>query len=104
MEKFLKKYSHDILGVISGFDRMIFRGGIRQLMYESGMSAYLNCRGILLKEFKNYAIHYSDELKTMTKKYADDLKRPFIYLQGDSGSKEKIAREIIVFNFKILFS
>ena len=36
MKKFLKKHKDNILGVITGFDRLIFRGGIRALMYEAG--------------------------------------------------------------------
>ena len=74
---------------------MIFRGCIRELMFEAGMSMYLNCRGILLKEFKDYAPYFSNQLKTMTQNLANDHQRPFIYLQGDSGSKEKMAREIM---------
>jgi len=95
MEKFLAKHSDRILGVLSGFDRMIFRGCIRQLMFEAGMSMYLYCQGVLLKEFKDFAPYISDELKTMTRKQAEDQRRPFIYLQGDCGSKEKMAREIM---------
>jgi hypothetical protein len=96
LEKFLKKHSNKILGVLSGFDRMIFRGCLKNLMYESGRSMYLYSRGILLKEFKNYATYYSGELKAKTQEYAQAQQRPFIYLQGNSGSKEKLARDIMV--------
>lgn len=94
MKDFIKKHSDKILGVISGFDRLIFKGCVRQLMYESGMSYYLSSHGILLKNFKDHALHYSSQLKNQTQKYAADNQRPFIYLPGSHGSKEKMAQKI----------
>lgn len=94
MKDFFAKHNQNILGVLSGFDRLIFRGCIRPLMYEVGMAAYLNLRGVLLKEFKDCAIHFSSELKTATERYAKDSGRPFLYLQGAGESKEQKAREL----------
>ena len=62
MKKFLKKHKDNILGVITGFDRLIFRGGIRALMYEAGMASYLNYKKILLKDFKDHAPKVSEKI------------------------------------------
>jgi hypothetical protein len=42
MKRFIEKHGKNIIGVLSGYDRLIFRGGIKGLMYEKGMAAYLN--------------------------------------------------------------
>ena len=51
MKRFLEKHESKIIGVLSGFDRLIFRGGIKGLLYEAGFAAYLNYKNILLKDF-----------------------------------------------------
>ncbi len=57
---------------------MIFHGSIRNLMYETGMSCYLYARGVLLKEFNQFAPHYSAQLKIQTQKMSLDQGREFI--------------------------
>jgi len=94
MKKFVHKHADKIFGVISGFDRLIFRGGIRSLMYEAGMASYLNYKSILLKDFKDHAISVSTNLKEQTKEYAKKQERPFIYLPGNTKYKEEKAREM----------
>lgn len=94
MKRFLEKHENKIIGVLSGFDRLIFRGGIRGLLYEGGITAYLNYKRILLKDFKNHAQALTAELKEKTEQYAALEERPFIYLQGHNKSKENMAREI----------
>jgi len=54
MNSFLCKFKSNIAGVLSGFDRLIFHGGIRSLIYEVGMAAHLYSRGVYLKDFKDY--------------------------------------------------
>ena len=39
MEKFLAKHANDVTGSLSGFDRVVFRGMLRQLAYPFGMSS-----------------------------------------------------------------
>lgn len=94
MKRFLEKYENNIQGVISGFDRLIFRGGIRSLMYEAGMASYLNYKRILLKDFKTHAPVISQQLVNKAKIYTEKEARPFTYLQGYTKGKEAIAREI----------
>ena len=96
MKRFLKKHESKIVGVLSGFDRLIFRGGIKGLLYEAGFAAYLNYKNILLKDFKVHAQSLTSELKEKTEQYASSKERPFIYLQGHGKSKEKMAREIAI--------
>jgi hypothetical protein len=55
MKKFLARHSDKITGVLSGFDRILVRGTLRQLARAAGASSYLAYRGVLLKEFSDYA-------------------------------------------------
>jgi hypothetical protein len=94
MKDFLFKFSDKIYGVLSGFDRMIFRGSLRHLMYESGMRAHLYHRGVFLKEFKDYARSVSDNLMEKSKKYTIQKDRPFFSLNTVHIAKEAKAREV----------
>lgn len=96
MKRFLTKHEIKIVGVLSGFDRLIFRGGIKGLLFERGFAAYLNFNRILLKDFSDHAKSLTSELRERTEIYAETKERPFIYLQGHSKSKEQMAREIAV--------
>ena len=55
MQKLFEMYSGKILGAISGWDRIRFRGTIRWLASTEGMGSYLGTREILLKDFGRWA-------------------------------------------------
>ena len=63
MQRFTDKYAGQILGVLSGFDRLIFRGTLRRIPYEVGMRAYLSANQILLKDFGSHANEISERVK-----------------------------------------
>ena len=39
MKSFIQKHAADVIGVLSGFDRLVFRGTLRTLSYVEGMGA-----------------------------------------------------------------
>jgi hypothetical protein len=41
MNKFVDKHSGKLLGVISGFDRLVLKGTLRPLSYTAGMINFL---------------------------------------------------------------
>jgi hypothetical protein len=41
MQQFIDKFENDIQGVLSGFDRVLFRGSLPRLSYSEGMKMYL---------------------------------------------------------------
>jgi hypothetical protein len=55
MQQFVEKHRGDIIGVLSGWDRIRFRGTIRELAYVSGMMSWRWDRQVLLKNFKCFA-------------------------------------------------
>jgi hypothetical protein len=51
MHEFTAKYADRIQGVLSGFDRLVFRGSLRKIAYPFGMSGYLWANPVPLKNF-----------------------------------------------------
>src|ERR1035438_4892178 len=49
MQQFVAKFEKDIQGVMSGFDRVLFRGSLRRLTHSLGMKWYLSQNDILCK-------------------------------------------------------
>ena len=62
MQSFLARHRHRITGVLSGFDRLVFRGSLRQLSYCDGMLAFLSHKRILLKDFRDWAIDLTSKI------------------------------------------
>ncbi|QEF97649.1 hypothetical protein Mal15_48190 [Stieleria maiorica] len=95
MERFIERHDQRIIGVLSGFDRILFRGTIRALSYLDGMDKYLNVHGVLYKHFGGFVQRISDRIKEHAAEYAEAHGRPFRYLTSSSISKEDCARSIM---------
>jgi len=94
MNAFLSKHADDVIGKLSGFDRLVFRGTLRQLAYAGGMKSYLNSTGVLLKDFAEHAAEITKKIKTATKEMIQQASRPLHYLPSSRTSKEEMARKI----------
>ena len=55
MKTFLQKHASSVMGILSGFDRLVFRGSLREICYARGMRRYLSQAGVLLKVFGAHA-------------------------------------------------
>lgn len=62
MAAFLQKHRADVTRWLSGFDRLVLRGTLRQLCYVSGMLGFLHASKVLLKDFG--AFETSDNVST----------------------------------------
>ena len=94
MEKFLERYQSKITGVISTFDRMIFKGHILAFFQKGQRHGYLFQEKVLFKDFKKYAQKTSERVKEHMEEIARKEARPVIYLESSRMSKEDIARKI----------
>lgn len=94
MNAFLSKHENDVIGKLSGFDRLVFRGTLRPLAYPAGMKSYLNSAGVLLKDFAEHASKITKKIKTATKQMIEQTSRPLHYLPSSKTSKEEMARKI----------
>jgi len=94
LEAFLERHDGRVLGTLSGFDRVLFRGTLRSISYVDGARKFLSAKSILLKDFMAFAESCTQELVAHAKKVARDARRPYIYLKSSSIRKEDRAREI----------
>ena len=92
---FVEKHTEDIVGVIKAFDREIFSGALIPLTYVKGLNRFLRVNSILLKDFKNYAISLSEEIKTNAKNLAESKNAPYIYFNDSKHRNEKEIKQII---------
>lgn len=94
MVSFIQRHADKVLGVLSGFDRLVFRGGLRGIARPDGMKSFLAKTGILFKEFKDYAARTTELLKEASLARALQLGRPVIPVQSSRTSKEAIAVDV----------
>jgi len=98
MEHFVKRHEGRIKGIISGFDRILFRGTIPSINYREGMERWLWSQGVPLKEFAPFAEKLSRRLKEHAEAIAAKTGRPLEYVYSPQTSKEAIARKIGIDN------
>jgi len=94
MQEFIAKFGEKINGVLSGFDRLVFRGHLRGISYVRGMQRYLWANQVLNKEFGAHAEKVTERLKEGSLALARELQRPIQYLASSKISKEDVARSI----------
>jgi hypothetical protein len=94
MHQFIKRHQKDILGVLSGLDRIRFRGTIRWLSSMRGMESFLCERKIRLMQFTAWAKGLTNQVVQASERIAADADRPMIYLRSSSQSKEELALQI----------
>jgi hypothetical protein len=94
MEAFVQRHREDVIGVLSGFDRLLFRGTLRSICYGDGLDRFLGAMGVRYKNFGAFAEGLSERLKKHAEALAKAAGRPFQYLCSSSQSKEEVARAI----------
>ena len=99
MGSFEELHADRIVGTLTMFDRMIFRGHLTRLFPPGAISAMLWQLGFPLTEFTRYAMTATEQLTATAKRLAADAGRPYIYSErsrrrdGDP-TKEEFARAI----------
>ena len=99
MKTFLSVHQDDILGQITMFDRMIFRGHLLSFFPKDAFLRFLLSQKILLKNFGWYVQTMTRILKGHIQRIAAEAGREVIYLNSamtaaQGKSKEELAREI----------
>ena len=97
MEDFIKVHGNCIVGVLHGFDRMVFRGTLRSVSHKDGLGRYLNSQDILLKDFDAWAQRCTRRITGQVEGAVKAAGRPVVYLASSAINKEEraltIARE-----------
>lgn len=94
MHRFTTKYADRLVGTLSGFDRLVFRGTLRRLSFVEGLRGYLSARTVLLKEFGAHAQAVTEQIKQACLAAAKARELPVEYLGSAQTSKEEVARKI----------
>jgi hypothetical protein len=94
VKTFLQRFGGFVAGILSGFDRLIFKGKLRQLYSPEGMNCYLAANQVLRKEFKEHAKKVTQQV--LQASLVDQAKRlqRFRYLNSSQIDKESVARAI----------
>jgi hypothetical protein len=94
MKELLKQYSEKIVGAISGWDRIRFRGTIRWLASTRGLNTYAGSQGILLKDVGGWAEAITRRVRAACSAQAEKLGIPLIYLRQSGIDKDALARRV----------
>jgi hypothetical protein len=94
LQQFTARFGNMIQGVVSGFDRLLFRGSLRQLNHAHGMEVFLFLKGILFKDYEKYVKGVSQRLKQASAAPVAEQGLPVEYLRGGDTDKDKRARQI----------
>jgi hypothetical protein len=94
MNTFIQRFSGLVKGVISGFDRIVFKGSILPLSYAEGVTEFCRRRGILNKDYKDWMMAQSAALIESVERYARrESGHPITPIASLHTDKEALARE-----------
>jgi hypothetical protein len=94
MNEFLQRHDERIVGVISGFDRLVFRGTLISISYVESLEKFLGSKHVLLKDFAAFVQDCTGRIERHARAVAERAGRPYLYVASPSLSKEDLARRI----------
>lgn len=94
MEQFIERHGECIVGVLEGFDRVLFRGTLLSISYAEGLDRFLGATGVLLKNFKPFVERCTATLASHAQAVAARAGRPYRYLLSPKQDKEALALSI----------
>ena len=95
MHEFIQRHEKDVIGMLSGFDRVRLRGTLRFLANTKGMRAYLWQAKVLLKDFVEYAKGVTEQIREASRELAEAAGRRLVYVPNSTLRKEALARQIM---------
>jgi hypothetical protein len=94
VESFIQRYADKISGVLSGWDRIRFRGTLRRIANLRGMASFLCERSILLKDFKSWALGLTGTVRGSTERSAEENELKVHHVASSSLRKEELAKSL----------
>jgi hypothetical protein len=94
MKEFLRRHAASVTGVLSGFDRLRFRGTWCLGSSVRGLGRFMGYMGVLLKDASLWMEGCTEQVKKASLAAADAQGRPVEYVNDPSARKEDIAWEI----------
>ena len=94
MDSLSSKFSTVVNSVITGFDRIVFKGIVRPIMYAGGMESYLVARKVKNRDFKPYAMEQSQKIVESAEAVAQKQSgKGIIYIPSLNERKEELAHK-----------
>lgn len=94
MDTLLNRFATKVNSVITGFDRIVFKGIIRPIMHASGMESFLVARRVKNKDFKCYAMAQSQVIVQSAEEIAKARNgRGVTYIWSPNERKEALAHK-----------
>lgn len=87
------QHAADVIGVLSGFDRLRLMATLRPLYQPSLMGRYLIRAGVLVKDFAAFAADWTERVRSAAHQLAEQTGRPLTYLHGSTQRKELLVRD-----------
>ena len=94
MNAFRSKCGAVVRGVLSGLDRVFFRGTLRNLAYTHGLQNYRWANHVLDKDFAQHSQAVTKQLEEASLRQARDQGRPVVYLNNRQVELEAEAQRI----------
>ncbi len=95
MNEFTKKHQSRVVGTLSGWDRVRFRGTIRMLAAVPGLMAWLTENHVRLTGFAQFGLDLTARLKAAVEQTAAAARCPITYLASSLLSKEDLVQTLL---------
>jgi hypothetical protein len=92
---FISRHASKIIGVLKGFDRLLFRGHLTRLNFAGGVEEFLRRQGALKKDFGALAEQVTSMIRQEAEEIAAMVGRPAVYLESSAVRKEDVARRLL---------
>jgi hypothetical protein len=94
MKALIDRFSGSVKGVLSGFDRIVFKGWLLPLMSASRVMSFLSFKGVLNKDYKNRMVARTKDVVDTADQYArDNSGQSIIHIPTWRIRKEELAHE-----------
>jgi hypothetical protein len=94
MQSMIRQLGERVLGVLSGFDRLLFRGILRCVINPRGLNGYLYGARVPMAEFGKHAEQVTGQLIDESLQHARETGREIRYLNDSEISKKDVAAQI----------
>ena len=94
MNEFVQRHRAAVVGVLLGFDRLVFQGTLRSISYVEALNRFLSAHCILYRDFEAFVRRCTARIERHARDIARRAGRPYQYINNPALSKEQLARDL----------
>jgi hypothetical protein len=95
MATLLDRYSEQIVGTLSCFDRVVIQGTLPGLCYAEGMTSYLKAQQVRIFDYPRFAEPYRDQIRTNAERLAEEHGIEIEFMRKSTFRKEARIKEVL---------